>query len=60
MGKMTDTNQEILRKIIEMAELGFNPQKFKRVSMTMNKRKTFLQWDALIMLIHYKDEVNLG
>lgn len=51
-----DSKQDVLRKIIEMTEIGFDDDKYKRKCMKAIERQALLQWDVLLMLIHDKDE----
>lgn len=50
-----DTKQEVLRKSIEMTNIIFNRERYKRKCRTREERQTLHQWDALLMLIHDKD-----
>lgn len=50
-----DPKQELLKRYIVMAEVGFEEGKFKRKNKNKREQHALLQWDALLMLIHEGD-----
>lgn len=53
-----DTEQEVLKRSIKMAEIRFEEGRYKRRNKSGNEQFALLQWDALLMLIHEDDGVS--
>lgn len=51
-----DSKQQVLRCCIEMTGIGFDEWRFKRKSRKTSEQRALLQWDALLMFIHDRDD----
>lgn len=55
MQAKSDSKQEVVRKIIDMTDIGFDGEKYKLKCTKVTERQALLQWDALLILIRDKN-----